>query len=189
MTISLMASTLLLASAAGADAANPLEWKSDLALWTAVVFLCLLAVLWKFAWKPIVEGLDKREKSVADQIAGAEAANRQAKETLAEYERKLAAAAGEVRALRAQGRRDAEEQGRAMLAQAKEAAAAEHAEAVRRIEAATDAALKALAERSAALAVDLAGKIVHAELKPADHVRLIDEAITGFSQSKDASRT
>ena len=43
-------------------AINPLEFKTDLALWTAVVFLLLLAVLWKFAWGPLAEGLDKRER-------------------------------------------------------------------------------------------------------------------------------
>ena len=48
------------------------SWKSDLAIWTAVVFLVLLAILWKFAWGPIAEGLDKREQEIADQIAEAE---------------------------------------------------------------------------------------------------------------------
>ena len=75
MIASQVAWALLLAVGRGGRAADPLEWKSDLALWTAVVFLCLLAILWKFAWKPIAEGLDKRERNVADQIAQAEAAN------------------------------------------------------------------------------------------------------------------
>ena len=46
----------------------------------------------KFAWRPIAAGLDKRERGIADQIAQAEAANQKAKEILADYERKLAAA-------------------------------------------------------------------------------------------------
>ena len=40
----------------------------------------------KFAWKPIVDGLDKRERNMADQIDQAEAANQKAKDLLAEYE-------------------------------------------------------------------------------------------------------
>ena len=40
---------------------------ADLALWTAITFVLVLIVLWKFAWGPIIEGLDKREQYVQDQ--------------------------------------------------------------------------------------------------------------------------
>ena len=36
-----------------------------------VVFGILFAVLWKFAWGPISDGLDKRENMIAEQIAEA----------------------------------------------------------------------------------------------------------------------
>ena len=166
----------------GAGDINPLApsaWKLDLALWTAVVFLCLLAILGKFAWKPLMAGLDKREHGIADQIAQAEAANQQAKQLLADYQRKLADAKDEVRGIVEQGRRDAEKLGHELLDKAKEEARAEHARAVQQIEAATDAAVKDLADRSAAMAVELAGKIVGAKLNPADHARLIEQAIGG----------
>ena len=54
---------------------------------------------------------------------------------------------------------------------------------MQQIESATLAALKELAERSATLAVDLAGKIVGRQLKAADHSRLIEQAVTEFSRS------
>jgi F-type H+-transporting ATPase subunit b len=181
MIASRFAWALLLASAGGE---GPLEWKTDLALWTAVVFLCLLALLWKFAWKPIAEGLDKRERGVADQIAQAEAANQKAKDVLADYERKLAAAQNEVRALLDQGRRDAEQVGRELIDKAKEETKAEYQRAVKQIDAATAAAIEELASRSATLAVELAGRIVGAKLQPGDHARLIDQAVAGFVQGK-----
>ena len=53
----------------GAAEINPLAFQQDLALWTAVVFLVLLAILWRFAWGPVAGGLDKRERQIADQIA------------------------------------------------------------------------------------------------------------------------
>jgi F-type H+-transporting ATPase subunit b len=175
-------------SAAAEDSGmNPFSlsaWQSDLALWTAVVFLCLMAILWKFAWGPLAEGLDKRERRVADQIAQADAANRQAKDILAEYERKLAAAQDQVRAILDQGRRDAEQLGRQMLDKAKQDTQAEYQRAVKQIDDAAAAAIKELAGRSATLAVELAGKIVRAKLNPADHARLIQEAVAGFTQGK-----
>ena len=163
----------------------PSAWKTDLALWTAIVFLCVLAVLWRYAWGPITAGLDKRERSVADQIAEAQAANQKAKDLLAEHERRLDAARDEVRGIVEQGRRESEKLGRQMLDKAKEDAAAEHARAVKQIDAAADAAAKSLADRSAAMAVDLAGKIVREKLNPKDHARLIEQAVSGFTASNN----
>ena len=167
------------AAPSGAGDINPLApsaWKLDLALWTAVVFLCLVAVLGKFAWKPLMAGLEKREHGIADQIAQAEDANQQAKQLLADYQRKLADAKDEVRGIVEQGRRDAEKLGHELLEKAKDDVRAEHERGVKQIEAAADAAVKALADRSAALAVDLAGKIIGSKLNPADHARLIEQA-------------
>jgi F-type H+-transporting ATPase subunit b len=160
------------------------NFERDLALWTAVVFVCLVAILWKFAWGPLAAGLDKREGHIADQLAQAEAANQQAKELLAEHGRKLAAAGDEVRGILDQGRRQSEQLGRELLDKAKQEARAEQERAVRQIDAAADAVMKDLADRGAAMAVQLAGKIVRAELKPRDHAQLIEQAVAGFVQDK-----
>ncbi|MGA2059878.1 MAG: F0F1 ATP synthase subunit B [Thermoguttaceae bacterium] len=165
-------------------AINPLEFKTDLALWTAVVFLLLLAVLWKFAWGPLAEGLDKRERHIADQIFQANEANQKAKDLLADYEKKLADSQNEVRAILEKGRRDADQVGRAMLEKAKADAKAEGERMLKQIDAATTSAIKELADRSAALAVELAGKIVHARLNPKDHAKLIEQAVAGFAEGK-----
>ena len=191
MIVSRIVSFLILASAGGegAGSVNPLEWKSDLAIWTAVVFLCLLVILWKFAWKPIAEGLDKREQNVADQIAQAEAANQKASNILADYQSQLAAAGDKVRAILDQGRRDAEQVGQEVVDKAKQEAQAEYQQALKQIDAATDNAIKELAGQSATLAVELAGKIVRAKLNPNDHSRLIEDAVGGFVRGeKDVSR-
>ncbi len=78
---------------------NPADIKSDLALFTFVVFLVLLGVLWKFAWGPIAAGLEKREHSIAEEIASAKRAHEEAKQLLAEHERKLAGTAEEIHAM------------------------------------------------------------------------------------------
>ena len=160
------------------------NFQGDLTIWTAVVFLVVLAILYKFAWGPIAEGLQKRESEIAAQIAEAQRKNEEARQLLADYEKKLAAAQDEVRSLIEQGRRDAEKVGQQLVDKAREEAVIERQRAVQQIESATLAALKELAERSATLAVDLAGKIVGARLQAADHNRLIEQAVTEFSQSK-----
>ena len=161
------------------------NFQRDLALWTAIVFFCLLAILTKFAWGPLAAALDRRERGIADQIADAEAANQKAKDILAEYEQKLADAKNDVRGIVEQGRRDAEKLSRELLDKAKEEVAAEHARGVKQIEVAADAAVKSLADQSAAMAVELAGKIVHAKLNPADHAKLIEQAVSGFTVGRN----
>ncbi len=171
----------------GKAEANPLTWQSDLALWTAVVFLLLLAVLWKFAWGPILQGLEKRENRVAEEISSAEKANQDARRLLEEYQQKLVASKDEVRQILDAARRDAEGVGREIVDKAREEAQVEHQRALREIENATAGALKELADRSASLAVELAGKIVGATLDPQEHRRLIEQAVTHFSTQDPSS--
>jgi len=165
-----------------AGGGSPSDFKADLALWTGVVFLVLMAVLWKFAWGPIAQGLELRESGIAGQIAEAEQANLQAKDLLVQYEKKLAASKDEVRAMLDKGKQDAEKAGRQLIEKARRDAEAEHEKALQQIDVATTGALKELADQSASLAVDLAGKIVRAELKPGDHSKLIEQAVNGLTR-------
>lgn len=172
---------------AGASSPDPLTMlgiKGDLAIWTGVIFLLLLAVLYRFAWGPINDGLQKREDRIAGDIAAAQKSHEDAKQLLASYEQKLAQAGDEVRQLLEQARRDASEVGRQIVDKARSDAEAEHRRALGEIDQATSAAIKELSERSATLAVDLAGKIVGSRLDPAAHSRLIEQAVRQFAQTK-----
>ena len=178
----------LLASAAPAEhgdgKVDPMAFQRDLALWTGVIFVVLFLVLAKFAWRPIADGLDNREKFVAGQIAQALQQNEEARRLLDEYHRKLAASQDEVRAIFDQARRDAEGVGREVIDKARQEAHREKDKAVHEIELASTAAMKELAELSAALAVQLAGKIVGTRLQAADHAKLIQQAVANFVQAK-----
>jgi len=167
-------------------ALNPVSFehlRAETAVWTAVLFLVLLGVLWKFAWGPLAAGLDKRESSIAGQIEQAAQANEKAQELLGQYEQKLADAKGEVRDIIEQGRRDAERVGEEMLEKARQEAQAEQERALKEIDAATADALSGLAEKSADLAVSLAGKIVDSKLDPKAHASLIERAVSDFSSN------
>jgi len=159
---------------------NPLGVDPDLAIFTVIIFAVLLAVLWKFAWGPISQALDRREQKIADNIAAAEQCNVDAKRLLADYETKLAGAREEVRAILDEARRDAEHAGQEIVAKARADAMAEVERGKHEIETATAGALDELARKSADLAVDLAGRIVSSKLNAADHARLIEEALSNF---------
>ena len=173
--------------AAGGHASepNPLVFATDLAIWTVVVFVVLLAVLKKFAWGPISEALHRREQGIADNIAAAERQNVEAKRLLGEYEQRLAQASNQVREILEEARRDAEHTKAEILSEAKAAAQAEQDRSLREIRNATDGALKQLAETSAHLAVDLAGKVLSERLQDVDHTRLVRDALGRFPERVD----
>lgn len=156
---------------------KPEEFKTDLAVYSFVVFLLLLAILTKFAWKPINQALEEREHKIAEHIAAAERQNQEAKQLLAEYDRKLAAAQDQVRAILDDARKDAEHAQQELLAKARQDAQLEMDRAKREIDTAKGQALKELAERSTDLAIGLADQIVRKELQQVDHAKLVQEAI------------
>ena len=168
-------------TAARDEPKGPLYIGKDLALWTGVIFIVLMFVLWKFAWGPIADGLERREKGIAQQIAEAEAANHDAKQLLEDHRKRLDEAGNEVRQLIEQGRRDAEQRARQIVDEARSEAKAEQQRALAEIDQATAGALSELAAKSAQLAVGLAGKIVKSELKPNDHAELVRNAVKEFS--------
>ena len=162
---------------------SPVEFRADTALWTGVVFVGLILLLGRFAVKPIMEALDAREKSVADNIASAEAANLEAKNTLKQYQQKLDDARDEVRGILDTARKDAQRNADGIIEKAKEAAQLEAQRAQKDIEAQTDLALQQLAEQSASLATRLAGKMIRAEIKPENHRDLIQTALSDFTKN------
>ena len=159
---------------------SPAWFQTDLALWTLAVFSLLLFLLTRFAWKPIMEGLAKREQGIADTIAATRAANEEAKQMLASYERRLAEAADEVRGMLEEARRDSEATRQAIVAEARKAADDEQARAKREIGLATDDALSRIAERAGELAVDVAGKFLRDKLSTDDHARLVRDSVASI---------
>jgi F-type H+-transporting ATPase subunit b len=158
------------------------ELRFDLGIATFLVFLILLAILTKFAWGPILAGLAKREETIANQIAEARMAAETAGKQLAEYERKLAAATEEARAIVGQARADAETAKDKIVAEAKEAAGRERERAVADIASAKNDALREIAAKSVSTAVSLASNIIRREVKPEDHDKLISDSLQQFSK-------
>lgn len=166
------------AAAAENGKPNPLAFDPDLALWTAGVFVVLFLVLKTFAWPQISAALDERERKIADNIAAAEARHEDAKRLLAEHEAKLAAAAGEVRAMLEEARRDADHTRRQIETDGHKAAKDELDRAVREIGRARDAAIQDLAVASANVAIDLARNVVRDEISADRQKQIVREALS-----------
>src|SRR5436853_7191813 len=82
--------------------------EAQVVLWSFLVFFGLLALLWKFAWGPIMHALEVREHNIQKKIDDAEQKNKEAIAKVAEYEKKILAARDETAAIIAQGKKDVE---------------------------------------------------------------------------------
>jgi F-type H+-transporting ATPase subunit b len=160
----------------------------DMTLFAVCVFVLLLLILWKFAWGPISDALKQREDNIHGAIDRAEQLHRQAEARLAEYEEKLRGSRDEVRAILDEARKDGEAVKEAKVGEAAAMIRDERDRSLREIETAKVQALKDLAERSADMAIDLAGRVIGQQLRPEDHAQLVDDAVSRFVDRIEPSK-
>ena len=75
-------------------------------LWAAITFLVLLVVLSKFAWGPIMQALEEREKRIQKTIDDAQAKFKEAEAKALEHQRHIDKAKDEAAEIIAEGKRD-----------------------------------------------------------------------------------
>jgi F-type H+-transporting ATPase subunit b len=172
----------------GGGAISPFAGDVGNALWTLVVFALLLWVLGKYAWGPVLSGLQGRERFIRESLESAKRNRDESVAKLAEYEARLAGARDEVDAIMAEARRDAE-----ALRQREEQRARTEAETLldrarREIEIAKDTAVKELYQRATVLATDAASRIIRRELRPEDNARLVAESVAALEQQLGGGR-
>ncbi|NOX54031.1 MAG: F0F1 ATP synthase subunit B, partial [Planctomycetes bacterium] len=160
----------------------PLDFKTDLALWSVVTFVVFIVVLKKFAWGPLIEGLDKREARVRSELEEAEAARVKAQQLLAEHEERLAKVHDEVREIVAEARRDAEQTKNEILSQAQKEAEETRRRAIADIERARDDALKELFHVLSGQVIRATEHVLGRALKDDDQERLVQEALAELTE-------
>ena len=78
------------------------------AIWILGIFLVLVIILYKTAWKHVLAGLKAREERIRGDIAAAEAAKAKADASLKEFNAQLASAEDKAKNILAQAALDAE---------------------------------------------------------------------------------
>jgi F-type H+-transporting ATPase subunit b len=156
---------------------NLLTPRLDLGLWSLVVFVLLFIVLGKFAWGPMLHGLQRREQNIRSAIEEAQKTREEAQKLRTQFEQQLAKAHENVRDILDEGRRAAQRLTEEMTSKARADIQAEHERRRREIEMAKDQALQELWNQSAQLATLISAKAIRRQLNEEDHRRLVDEAL------------
>lgn len=162
------------------------DWAMDLGIWTLVVFLLLLLVLSKFAWKPMMQGLEHRERAIHSALHEAQQARDEAARFRAQFEEQMRKANDQSREILDEARRAAERTTAEMIAEAHEKIQAEHVRLQREMAMAHDQAVRDIQTQAAQLATLVSSKVIRRHLNNEDHRQLVDEAIVEMREAGDS---
>jgi len=144
-----------------------------LIFWTLVTFLLLLFFLRATAWKPIINALDEREKSIQAAIDRAEQARSEAEKILAENKAMLAKAQSEADRIIQESRQSAEKVRSEIIEKANMESRKMLEEAKTTIELEKQRALLALRNEVVELAIQSAERIIRQKLDAELHKEII----------------
>ena len=154
------------------------EFSLGLFFWQSLIFIGLLFMLRKFAWKPILDAVNDRETSIKDALASAEAARDEMKNLQSDNQRILKEARAEKKSLLKEARatrselinnakEEAQEEAQKILSQAQDA-----------IQSEKRAAVKELKEQVGSIAMEIAEKVLQKELENKDRqLELVDQLL------------
>jgi len=173
----MMATAALLLAAPEGGGGGLTDINLGLTIWTVVVFGLFAAVLAKFAWRPLLDLIELRERTVREQVQSAEKAHHEAEALLTEQKEMLREAGREREEMMRRAQKEAEQIRADLVAKAR--AEAEHLlqRAQERIERDTSAALLELRAQVADIAVEAAGRIVKSSLTPEVQKKLVKDYI------------
>lgn len=151
----------------GHEGGGPLDLitpEPGMALWTLIIFLILLFILGKFAFKPIANALKEREDEIRYSLTQAEKAKEEMANMVAKHEQLLEEAKEERNRILAEARELGEKLKADLVDKAKGEASKKIADAVNEIEIQKKAAIVDIKNQVGGMALNIASQIVKKDL-------------------------
>lgn len=154
------------------------QFSLGLFFWQTLLFVGLIFLLKKFAWKPILEAVNTREQGIKDALLSAENAKRDMQNLKADNEKLLAEARAERDALMKEAREIKEK----MIADAKVEAQVQSEKLIANAKASIDAekhaVLADIKSQVSTLSIEIAEKILKGELADVNsQTKLVDKLL------------
>jgi F-type H+-transporting ATPase subunit b len=162
----------------------PTDW--GLQIWTLITFLVLLVLLAKFAFKPIVQALDRRGETIKKSIDDAERQRAESKKLMEDYQKQLAEARNEAGKIIEEARQLGEQVRKEVVEKANTEASAVVQRAQEEINRQKDKGIQEMKDTVAALSVQIASKVIEKEVNEATHRQLVDNLINDLGKIKRA---
>jgi F-type H+-transporting ATPase subunit b len=171
---------LILAFNGGEGGGSPLDVNPGLILWTVVTFICLLLILKKIAWKPILNTLNERENLIKESLDKAETARLEAEKLILENKSNMLRAEEEGQKIIEQSREYAEKVKVQVLDESKIQAKKMIELASAEIERKNAEAFIKLKGQVAEIAVNAAEKILRESLDKEKQIKVVNKYLEDF---------
>jgi F-type H+-transporting ATPase subunit b len=149
------------------------------------VFGVAFGILALKVWPTILQGLKDRENKIREEIDSAEAARKQAKDALEQYQVSLQQARAEAARMLEQTKVQQQQLAAELKAKSDAELSALRERALKDIEAAKRAAVSELYAQSATLATMVASKILRREIRAEDQQSLVEESLGQMAGMKN----
>jgi len=184
----LLAASLLAATPAfaqeGEERVNLLEPHAGLMFWTLLIFIVLLVVLSRFAFKPLTAAVAARERALEEAISGAKRDREEAAKLMEEQRRQLAEARNEAQRYIAEGRAMGEKMRADMLEETRLQQQELLDRARRDIDAEKERAIAELRREAVDLAIAGASKVIERNLDDQANRALVEAFLSSLSTAK-----
>ena len=168
---------------------NPLvQPDPGLFLWTILTFLVLLVLLAKFAWKPLLALLDRREEMIRQSLDDADKAKQELQRLQQESKEILSKARVEAQSILAKSRSQAEQLKGELRQEAKVQADSILRDAEKQIQVETEKAIAVIKHEVVDLSLLVASKLIKRNLSKEDNQSLIEESLKQVESSRVSSQ-
>jgi len=161
---------------------SPFSINPGMILWTVVVFVVLMALLWKFGWPALLKSVEERERRIQQQLDEAERARAEATRLLEEHKKTIAGARAEAQELIAKAKAVAEKERANLLAKTREEQDQMLDRARREIDAEKDKAILALRKEAVDLSIAAASRLLEENLDSSANRKLVLDYIATIEQ-------
>ena len=166
---------------------NPLvQPDPGLYIWSIIIFLVLLFLLMKFAWKPLLVMLEKREDNIRKSLLDAEKARDELANVKEDTEKLLDKARTESQAIVAAGKKNAERMKDEIIDKAQSKSDALLVDAKKQIDIEKDRAIADVKAEVVNLSMEVAEKLIKKNLSKEDNLKLINESLNSINQKNEA---
>lgn len=165
------------------EGASLMSIQVGMAVITLIIFILLIAILGKFAWRPLITGLKRREDAIRESIRAAAEAEAQIERTRKDLEEKIAEVQRQAAMQLQQAKADAAKAAELIRQHAEAESRAIKDQALRDIQNAKQQALSEIAEQSVELSARMAGKILARNITADDQQRLIEETVSELARN------
>lgn len=157
---------------------NPLvQPDPGLFIWTILTFLVLVALLARFAWRPLLQALESRQAAIAKSLDDAQSARQELERLNRESAQIMQQARVDAEAVVSRSRSDAEVLREELKQKSRAEAAAIVKNAERQIQLETARAVQQIRSEAIDLSVTIASKILRRQVSKEDHEGLIEETL------------